>query len=206
MQNGVQCFKATARGLSQLPNTNRPLGIAQTTPPTENLTLFVTSQVIFSEDGDQLLVGVKGELQQEVPGFLAVWNVSSDGSLSQTDTRFLAPSNTGEQNFGLTYVNGRKDVYVVAESTQGGIIYDFSNGKGSNPNVTNFPLPGQQITCWVQFSSKSNSYFMTDFGAQIVWEVAIDSTTLSVDILNKFQIPLTFALTDTFVGVLGQNQ
>jgi hypothetical protein len=181
------------------------LGIPQTTPPTRNATLYSTSQILFSPDGSKLIADVKGLAQQEVPGYLAVWDVMPDGSLSQQHQTFPAPSSTGQQNFGMTYLHD-KEGFVVTDPSIGGIVYDFSKGYGPQAKAQNFALPGQEITCWISYSSKSNSYFMTDFGAQIVFEGQVDDTSLNMTVVNKFQMPLTYIITDNFVGALGNDQ
>jgi hypothetical protein len=204
--NGVQCFTATSRGLVQKPNTNRLIGFSQTNPPTHNTVLYSTSQILFSPDGSKLIVSVKGLPQPKVPGYLAVWDVMSDGSLSENFQSFPAPSQVGALNFGTTALRG-KEGYVVADPTVGAIIYDFSQGYTPQTfKAQNFALPGQQVTCWASYSSKSNSYFMSDFGTQIVFEATIDPQSLSMNVVNKFQLSPSYVITDNFVGTVGNHQ
>jgi len=201
--NGVQCFKITSNGLVKLPNTNRILGFPQTTPPTNNATLNSMSTILFSPDETKLLVDVKGLTTQNVPGFIAVWDVMSDGSLSKSHQTISAPSSVGALPFGMTHLDG-KDGYVASDPTVGGIIFDFSKGYTQKAaKAMNFVLPGQGITCWTTYASKSDSYFMTDFGTQTLFEVSIDNDTLDTKLINKFQLPNTTTINiDTVAGTL----
>jgi len=86
--NGVNCFKADQqKGLVEQANTKRNLGINQTTPATGPA--GTTSHVIFSEDGQQLIASIKGT--PPTPGFLAMWNVQPDGSLSENFQKVAPP-------------------------------------------------------------------------------------------------------------------
>lgn len=187
----------------KLANTNRVLGFPQTTPATQNDTVNSMSTILFSRDGTKLLVDVKGLTTQNVPGYIAVWDVMPDGSLSKSHQTFPAPSKVGALPFGMTHLNG-KDGYVVSDPTVGGIVYDFSKGYTKNAvKAKNIVLPGQAITCWAIYASKSNSYFFTDFGTQKLFEVTIDNDTLDSNVVNIFQLPNTTSINiDTVVGTL----
>lgn len=85
--DGVACYMLNGKaGLKPIPNTVRSLGINQTTPATGPA--GSVSDVLFSEDGKQLLASVKGI--PPVPGFVASWAVASDGSLSKNFTKTAA--------------------------------------------------------------------------------------------------------------------
>jgi WD40 repeat protein len=77
--NTVACFNLNSKGLQPIKNSLRPLFLNQTTPPTGPA--GTVSDVLFSEDGKQLLVSIKGS--PPVPGLVAQFDVAKDGSLSK---------------------------------------------------------------------------------------------------------------------------
>jgi hypothetical protein len=206
--NGVQCFWQTPQGLVKIPNTQRVLDFPQTTPPTYNDTLNSMSTVLFSADGSKLLVDVKGLAQQKTPGYIAAWDVLDDGSLSLCHEEYPAPSKVGAINFGMSTFYGKPDSFIIADPTQGAIVYDFSQGWNQNEyNATNIPIPDQNTVCWTSYAQKSDTYFFSDFGAQIVFEMKIDSETLDSRLVNKFLLPNTTTVNiDHRVVTLGENQ
>jgi hypothetical protein len=206
--NGVQCFKITSSGLRPIHNSNRIIGFPQTSPATQNTSLASMSTILFSADESKLVVDVKGLTDQKEPGYLATWDVMYDGSLSKSYDTFPAPSSIGALPFGMTNLHG-KDGYLVSDPTVGGIIYDFSKGyTKKDVRVKNVALPGQAITCWATYASKSNSYFMTDFGDQKIFEISIDNDSLDTTVHNVFQLPKNASVNiDTVIGTLkNKNQ
>jgi hypothetical protein len=165
------------------------------------------STALFSRDGTKLLVDVKGLAQQKTPGFIAAWDVKEDGSLSTCHETYPAPSKVGAINFGMSYLNGREG-YIVADPTVGAIVYDFSGGYGALEwNATNIKIPGQNTVCWASYAEKSDTYFFSDFGAQIVFEMKIDVNTYKSKLVNKFQLPFTKTVNiDHRVATIGKNQ
>jgi hypothetical protein len=203
--NGVQCFRPTSRGLVKIANSNRALNLPLSTPPVMSNTTFSVSTIQFSPDGSRLVVDVKGVVDSNIPGFLAVWNVNPDGSLSQCSQSFPAPTHAGQQHFGMIHLQG-KEGFILADASQGGLMYDFSNGYGPQATIKNIVVPGHQITCWASFSSKSNSYFITDAGTAIISELSIDIDTLNATMVKQYQLPRETVIVDTTVGTLGRNQ
>jgi len=207
VRNGVQCFSQARSGLAKMPNTNRLLSFPQTTPPTYNDTLNSMSTALFSRDGSKLLVDVKGQAQQKNPGYLVAWDVNKDGSLSSCHETYPAPSKVGAINFGMSYFND-KEKYIVADPTVGAIVYDFSEGYGPMEyKAKNIRIPGQNTVCWASYASKSDTYFFSDFGAQIVFEMKIDSKTYESRLVNKFILPFTKTVNiDHRVVTIGDDQ
>lgn len=66
------------------------LNLNQTTPATGPA--GSVSHIVFSEDNKQLIASVKGV--PPTPGFLAVWDVADDGSLSESFAS-VAPAEGG---------------------------------------------------------------------------------------------------------------
>ena len=75
----------------------------QTTPP--NGPPGTASHIVFSEDGTKLIASVKGV--PPTPGFLAVWDVADDGTLSENSTQ-IAPGQGGLLPFSMTVIPGQK--------------------------------------------------------------------------------------------------
>ncbi|KAJ7773865.1 hypothetical protein B0H16DRAFT_113823 [Mycena metata] len=167
--SGVSCYTfAAGAGLTPLSNTIRSLNLDQTTPPTGPSN--TPSQVIFSPDEKQLIVSVKS-------GYLAVWNISPDGSLStnfQTVTGGILP-------FSLSYVPG-KNAIIASDP---GVGYDIFN-MDTNTAVS-LPIAGQTLTCWSVFSGESGNFYMIDVGVSTITEVEVTSS-LGSSIVKQYTL------------------
>ena len=103
------CFQADrTNGLTRLPNTLRSLALNQTTPP--NGPPGTASQIIFNEDNTKLIASVKGV--PPAPGFLAVWDVQPDGSLSATHATIL-PAAGGMLPFSMNVIPGQNALFAT---------------------------------------------------------------------------------------------
>lgn len=168
------CFNVDKRlGLVPIPNTLRLLGLDQTTPPRGPA--GTASQIVFSEDNTRIIVSVKGSSSQ--PGFLAVWDISSDGTISKDFTK-IAPASGGLLPFSMTVIPG-KDAILATDAGIGFDVFDFSSAQNgsvvveSSKNSAN-KIEGQSATCWSAFSQKTGNFYLTDIGTSIVTEVNVD--------------------------------
>lgn len=108
--NSVACFAPDpALGPVAIAGTYREIGIAQTTPPVGPG--GTVTQVMFTVDGARLVASVKGVPPS--PGFLAVWDVAANGSLSADYNAITAPSG-GALPFGLSTLPHNPSVIVAA--------------------------------------------------------------------------------------------
>jgi len=172
------CFKVDqSKGLVPISETNRDLGLNQTTPA--NGPPGTVSHIVFSEDDSQLIASVKGVPPN--PGFLAIWDVAADGSLSQ-DFHSLAPSEGGLLPFSMTLIKG-KNAILATDAGIGFDIFDLGAsagaGNGSASAVAGGQssanaIDGQVATCWSSFSPKTGNFYLTDIGTSIVTEVNVD--------------------------------
>nr|VWO95542.1 Uncharacterized protein [Ganoderma boninense] len=170
--SGVNCFKvdknlgpvAIANSLRLLTDTDALKG-TQTPPAGPTNTV---SQVLFSEDGKQLIASVKGTPQ--APGFFAIWNVAADGSLSK-DFQKVAPPKGGALPFGMSVIPG-KNALLATDPALGFDILDLSSGnKRSSANK----ITGQAATCWSAFSPKTGNFYLSDVGTSAITEVHVDN-------------------------------
>lgn len=168
------CYKVDSQlGLVAIPNTLRSIGFNQTTPP--NGPAGTASHIVFSEDGTKLLASIKGV--PPTPGFLAVWDVASDGTLSQ-DFASVAPASGGLLPFSMTVIPG-KNAILATDAGVGFDIFDFSNvdvakNQTSSSKDSVVPIDGQMATCWSSFSTKTGNFYLTDIGTSMVTEVNVD--------------------------------
>jgi 6-phosphogluconolactonase (cycloisomerase 2 family) len=166
--NGVACFSADSRkGLTPLANTVRSIGLNQTTPPSGPA--GTTSHVIFSEDGKHLIASVKGV--PPTPGFLAVWDVAADGSLSE-DFQKVVPGKGGLLPFSMTVIPG-KNAVLATDAGVGFDIFDFNSQPKSAGNSSVVPITGQGATCWSSFSKQTGNFYLTDVLTSEVTEVNV---------------------------------
>ncbi|KAJ3744397.1 hypothetical protein DFH05DRAFT_1535626 [Lentinula detonsa] len=169
--NGVSCFKVDpTKGLTNISGTNRALSLNQTTPATGPA--GSASHIIFSEDNTQLIASVKGI--PPTPGFLAVWDVASDGSLSPEFVS-VAPAQGGLLPFSMTLIEG-KNAILATDAGVGFDIFDFSTSGDNSSNVSSVvAIDGQAATCWSSFSNQTGNFYLTDIGTSMVTEVNVDA-------------------------------
>ncbi|KAG5645931.1 hypothetical protein DXG03_004720 [Asterophora parasitica] len=205
--NGVSCFKVDQqKGLLPLSGTNRSLKLKQTTPATGPA--GSASDVIFSEDNKRLIASIKGVPPQ--PGFLAVWDVNTDGSLSQ-DFKAVAPSKGGLLPFSLTVIPG-KNAILATDPAIGFDIFDFATqaaGYGSTSvaagRSSSVAINGQGATCWSVFSPKSKNFYLTDIKTAIVTEINIDAK-LKGTVVKQYPQGKGSGTIDIDIATVGNNE
>jgi len=196
--NGVICFDVDQQlGLVSNPNTLRSLSLNQTTPATGPA--GSASDIIFSEDGTQLIASIKGI--PPTPGFLAIWDIADDGSLSENFTS-VAPPNGGLLPFSMTSIPGTSAV-LVTDPGIGFDIFDLSQTDNSSSSSA-VPINGQSATCWSSFSNKTGNFYLTDVGTSIVTEVNVDQN-LTGTVVNQYPQQSTSGTIDSDIATIGNN-
>ncbi|OCH94362.1 hypothetical protein OBBRIDRAFT_789268 [Obba rivulosa] len=201
--NGVNCFSVDKqKGLVSMPNTLRSLGLNHTTPPSGPP--GSTSHIIFNEAGNQLIASIKGI--PPTPGFLAMWDIDSDGSLSENFTS-VSPQPTGALPFSMTVIPGQ-DALLVTDPGVGFDIFDFNAQPDANGTAggksSAVPINGQSATCWSSFSNKTGNFYLTDVGTGIVTEVNVDSN-LKGTIVKQYPQGNGTATIDNEVATVNDN-
>jgi hypothetical protein len=196
--SGVSCFIIDIElGLVTKPNTLRTLPLNQTTPASGPP--GSASQLVFSEDGTRLIASIKGI--PPTPGYLAVWEVDKDGSLSQDHTT-IAPPTGGLLPFSMTVIPG-KNALLVTDPGVGFDIFDLSTG-GNSSKSSAVPIPGQSATCWSSYSNKTGNYYLTDINTSIVTEVNVDQN-LKGTIVKQYQQQNMSATIDNDIATIGNK-
>lgn len=163
--NGVACFAVDKKtGLKPIANSVRSLNLNQTTPA--NGPPGSASHIIFSEDGKQLMASVKGV--PPTPGFIALFDVKNDGSLSSSFKKVEPPKN-GALPFSMTLIPGKNAVL----STDPAVGFDVFDLSGNSSAATK--IDGQSATCWSSLSQKTGNFYLTDIGTSTVTEVKVDN-------------------------------
>ncbi|KAJ7916329.1 hypothetical protein B0H13DRAFT_2231703 [Mycena leptocephala] len=186
--NGVSCYKFDLweGGLIPLKNTIRSLGLNQTTPATGPPN--TPSQIIFSQDEKQLIVSVKA-------GFLAVWDINADGSLS---TNFRTVGG-GVLPFSLNHIPG-KNALVASDPGVGYDIFDLdSNARTAGVSV---PIPKQGANCWSVYSKQSGNFYIIDVGTSTLTEVHVTS---SLNSTIQYSVAPAGPI-DSDVATIGKNE
>lgn len=169
--NGVNCYKVDAQnGLQAISGSFRSLGLNQTTPATGPA--GSASHIVFSEGGQQLIASIKG--MPPTPGFLAVWDVGSDNSLSP-DFKQIAPGQGGLLPFSMTVIPGMNAI-LATDAGVGFDIFDMSGGATNSTKSSVVPIEGQGATCWSSFSKKTGNFYLTDIKTSMVTEVNVDKS------------------------------
>ncbi|KAI0649131.1 hypothetical protein C8Q79DRAFT_998995 [Trametes meyenii] len=194
--NGVVCYKVDKKlGLVALPNTLRPLGLNQTTPATGPA--GTASHIVFSEGGKQLVASVKGV--PPTPGFLAVWDVKDDGSLSP-DFKKVAPAKNGLLPFSMTVIPGKNAILA----TDAGLGFDIFDLKDNNRSSA-IKIDNQIATCWSSFSKKTGNFYLTDIGTATVTEVHVDDNLKGSIVQQYPQAPGSATIDNDIATVNGQD-
>ncbi|TBU48874.1 hypothetical protein BD309DRAFT_205075 [Dichomitus squalens] len=165
--NGVNCYSVDKKlGPLAINNSLRLLTdkLKTDTPPAGPA--GTASHILFSEDGKQLIVSVKGTPPNA--GFFAVWDVAADGSLS-ADFKQVAPAKGGLLPFGMSVIPG-KNAILATDAGIGFDVLDLADDSKSSANA----IDGQVATCWSAFSSKTGNFYVTDIGTSAVTEVHVD--------------------------------
>jgi hypothetical protein len=199
--NGVQCFSVDPKaGLQPISDTFRSLGMNQTTPPTGPE--GTASHVIFSEDGKQLIASVKGTVTPPVPGFLAVWDVLANNTLSRDFAR-VDPAKGGLLPFSMTVIPG-KNAVLATDAGVGFNIFDMSAGAVNSSKSSVVPINGQGATCWSVFSNMTGNFYLTDVKTSIVTEVNVDSA-LAGTIVKQYVTANNSGTIDLDVATISGN-
>lgn len=195
--NGVSCYSINKRtGLTKIANTVRSLNLNQTTPATGPA--GTASHIVFSENQKQLVVSVKG--LPPTPGFLAVWDIAKDGSLS-ADFKAIAPTAGGLLPFSMTIIPG-KNAILATDAGIGFSVYDFAaasvagsgnatvsiaaNATVAGGKSSNVAIKGQGATCWSSLSAKTGNFYLTDVATSTVTEVNVAANTLAGTIVAQY--------------------
>ena len=168
--------------MQPIQNSLRSIGVNQTTPATGPA--GSASHVVFSEDDSKLIASIKGDPQN--PGFLAVFDVSSDGSLSENFAKISAPQG-GALPFGMAVIQG-KNALLATDAGIGFDIIDLSNVNSNDKNSSNskdvaVEVKDQKAVCWAAHSGKTGNFYLTDIGTSKVTEVSVDDN-LQAKIVN----------------------
>ncbi|KAI0635912.1 hypothetical protein C8Q77DRAFT_1155656 [Trametes polyzona] len=194
--NGVICYKVDKKvGLTAIPNTLRSLGLNQTTPATGPA--GTASHIVFSEDGKQLIASVKGV--PPTPGFLAVWDVKSDGTLSP-EFKKLAPAKKGLLPFSMTVIPGKNAILA----TDAGLGFDIFDLKDNNKSSA-IGIDGQVATCWSSFSKRTGNFYLTDIGTATVTEVHVDDNLKGSIVRQYPQVPGSATIDNDIANVNGMD-
>lgn len=202
--NNVNCFKVDQNtGLQPIQNSLRSIGVNQTTPATGPA--GSASHVVFSEDDSKLIASIKGDPKN--PGFLAVFDVSSDGSLSENFAKISAPQG-GALPFGMAVIQG-KNALLATDAGIGFDIIDLSNVNSDDKNSSNskdvaVEVKDQKAVCWAAHSGKTGNFYLTDIGTSKVTEVAVDDN-LQAKIVNQYQQTENSATTDDDVATINNK-
>ncbi|KZW01918.1 hypothetical protein EXIGLDRAFT_666077 [Exidia glandulosa HHB12029] len=199
--NNVACFTPDPeQGLVAIAGTLREIGITQSTPPMGPPN--TVTQVMFTLDGKRLVASVKG-IPPAQPGFLAVWDVAADGSLSTGYSAITAPPG-GALPFSLSTLPHNPSVIVATDPAIGFEVVDLNgslrmanNGTTAIPSAavkhvmasgvsSSMAVPGQGAICWSAFSPLTGNFYLIDPGTNTVTEVTVNSATYKPTMIKQY--------------------
>ncbi|EJD42263.1 hypothetical protein AURDEDRAFT_67711, partial [Auricularia subglabra TFB-10046 SS5] len=189
--NSVACFKPDpSRGLVSIPNTYREIGIQQASPPSGPP--GSATQVIFTLDGKRLIASIKGV--PPAPGFLAVWNVQDDGSLSEGFDAVTPPSGAFLL-FGFETLPHNPNV-IVSNAARN---YQASGVSSMNQ------IPGSGAVCWTAFSPRTGNFYMVDPGTDTITEIMVNSATFKPTMVKQYDAGADGNILDAMVGTVNNQ-
>ena len=190
-----RCFSVDLRrGLIPQTRNSRLLGLNVTTPPAGPA--GSASDILFSEDGTKLIASVKS-IAPNV-GFIAIWDVARDGSLSTSFKKVDAPAG-GVEPFGATVIPG-KNALLVSDGASAVDVFDLSTN-----TATLTAIPDQTFPCWAVYSKKTGSYYLTDPASSSVAEIQVDGELKASQIKQYLLGNGTLALDDSIASI-GKNE
>ncbi|KAF8631625.1 hypothetical protein AX17_005073 [Amanita inopinata Kibby_2008] len=177
----------------------RSIGLNQTTPPTGPTN--TVGDIEYTEDGKRLMVVVKGLPPN--PGFLAIWDVNTDGSLS-TGSRSISG---GNMPWSITNIPG-KNAVLTADGGYGFDMFDLDAPAGASSGTpaafTGYTLQGQLANCWSHYSKNTGNYYLVDFGSAIN-EVHIDDQLNATVVAQHPVRPLSATIEFDITDVAGKD-
>ncbi|KAF8638285.1 hypothetical protein AX17_002305 [Amanita inopinata Kibby_2008] len=197
--NGVRCFSIDGgEGLKIIKHSTRYLEINETTPASG--ALGSVSQISFANDDKNLFVSVKGTGEPSNPGFLAIWNVAPNGSLSK-DFRYVPG---GVAPFGFSAIQG-SNAFLISDPGLGYDIWSFEGKDLSKAkvDVSLVSIPAQVAVCWSAYSPKTGNYFLID-AVDTITEISIDHK-LNSKIVKQYKTAKGSFLLDASVAVVNGN-
>jgi hypothetical protein len=197
-KNGVACYKVSSKGLKPFGEFHS-LGLNQTNPATGPR--GTVSHVLFSEDGSKVHASVKG-LPGTSDGFIASWDVASDGTLSRSDIISIPPPGEGLIVFEMVNIKGVPSAVMAVDILLGLTVYNFS---GPMTEYIPYTIPGQAASCWVRHSTTTGTYWISDEKGKI-FEVATDTNTLESTLLSTFVLPTGYNNTDMAIGSINNRE
>ncbi|KAJ3251281.1 hypothetical protein HK103_002551 [Boothiomyces macroporosus] len=164
--NSVMCYSVGANGLQGLPDTTRPLGFKQTTPP--NGPLGTVSDVLFNDDSSQVLVSVKGNPPANFTGFIASFAVQGN---ALADKPVLNEPKGSVAPFSMSLVPNTNNRVLFTDAGVGFGLLDLQQGTESASAVV--PVQGQGAICWSDFSPRTKNMYMVDIKTSLLTEVNV---------------------------------
>ncbi|EEB90520.1 hypothetical protein MPER_11260, partial [Moniliophthora perniciosa FA553] len=199
--NTVRCFSVDKQtGLAPIAGTARSLGLTQTTPATGAPGSL--SHLIFSEDDKQLIVSAKGvpagDGAQEQDGFVQVFDVAADGSLSAQPKSLDLPQG-GNAPFGMAIVP-KKNAVLVTDPAIGFSLFDLSE----KADATAVEVNGQTAIGWASFSPKIGNFFLSDVATGIITEVNVGDNQ-NATIVKQYELGDNTGPEDSDVATIGNK-
>ena len=175
---GVSCGPFTEEGLGPLDEL-RPIELNQSTPPAGPGNTI--TQVLFSEDESALYTIVKGNPTANTTGFISVYPVEN-GSVSREETR-SSPEGT-DILFGTNVVPGTNNL-VIADSSFGAAVVSVDPQTNEASTLARTEIDGQSATCWVDYSERTGTAFLTDALVSRLVEIDVNNGS----ILSTTELP-----------------
>ncbi|KAI0322742.1 hypothetical protein OF83DRAFT_424985 [Amylostereum chailletii] len=197
---GIACYSVSDSGLQNQGQSTRHFDLNQTTPA--NGPINTASQIIFTEDEQNLVVAIKGN--PPARGYLAVWPLGTDDEHTPAAEfiRIPAPA-PGGFPFSLIQIPG-KNALLSADFAIGLDIWDFTQGvdrvNGSD-RTTALAIPGEITSCWSAYSSKTGNFYIADPAVDVITEINVNND-LSPSIVTNYTIFAGGANIDTAIATV----
>jgi hypothetical protein len=163
------------------------------TSPVSGPLLGSAGQIIFSEDDQLLIVTVKGINATTHAGYLAVWDVCENFTLSQNFNRVALPAGANYP-YSVTIIPGQNALLAADPAIGFDVFFNISGnsnrGDQRNIGVGSYAhsIPNQLTTCWTVYNPISQNYYLSDLLENRITIISMDANLKSTIIdVGRFQ-------------------
>jgi hypothetical protein len=203
-QTGIRCFTYNSSGLFLMSSFDRNITLStpQTTPP--NGPAGTLSEILFSADGQSLIISVKG-YNASSRGYLLFYPLMNNSAmLSMNPTMQTPPS--GILPFSMTLV-GTNGLLITDPGSQGVLTQTYSSITGTITNsvFTSINTSIAGALCWSTYSPMTGDYYVIGASSATIVELMVNlsSTANPVTLVQYYSLPNNAGTLEATVVTLG---
>jgi len=188
----IACFKVSESEGVKLMN--------ETIHPVEAPHPGSASAIVFNVNETQLLVSVKGDKEDHIPGSIQVFRVlngthfTDDAFLLANDSINATPDQC-QMPIGMRFLPEGDNSVLIADAGYGVALSRINPYSGMLNASHPITIDGQNGTGWVTYSRQAKAFFVTDRGSNLLTEIRIRNGT-KPEIVDQYPLSATGGRTD----------